>query len=186
MTARTSASDRPHTLGARGASRMAGIPVSRWVRKAVPITGFSSDHETLGSLPTVTTLSATSTWAIEDQVVQLSPLHTGDEHVQVLAHHRATQDGRIVVASEHPHRHGLQTVSFGGNDPAVLGHLWRLADREPQHAGDARPQHVGIDESDRVVSLVERDRQMDGNGRLAHAALPLPTATRCRIPGSFS
>jgi hypothetical protein len=60
---------------------------------------------------------------------------------------------------------------MGGNDPAVLGHLRRLAGREPQHAGDARPQHVRVDEPDRAASLVERDRQMDGNGRLTHAAL---------------
>ena len=42
---------------------MPGVPVSSWVRMAAPIADFSSDHEALASLPTVTTLSATSTWA---------------------------------------------------------------------------------------------------------------------------
>ncbi len=42
---------------------MPGVPVSSWARMAAPIPDFSSDHEALASLPTVTTLSATSTWA---------------------------------------------------------------------------------------------------------------------------
>src|SRR5680860_100074 len=63
MTARISASGRSRVLALREASRMAGTPVSSCVRIPVPIADFSPDHDVLRSFPTVTTSSATSTWA---------------------------------------------------------------------------------------------------------------------------
>src|SRR5258707_12482650 len=61
MHARISPSVRPRAPALRGASKIAGTPVSSCVRMAAPIADFSADHATLGSFPTVTTVSATST-----------------------------------------------------------------------------------------------------------------------------
>src|SRR5438874_418101 len=40
---------------------------------------------------------------VENQVVEMSPLHTADQHAQVLTHHRPAQHCRCVVTGEHAH-----------------------------------------------------------------------------------
>src|SRR5258705_4393406 len=64
MHARISPSVRPRAPALRGASKIAGTAVSSCVRMAAPIADFSADHATLGSFPTVTTVSATSTCTV--------------------------------------------------------------------------------------------------------------------------
>src|SRR5882762_10007252 len=61
--ARTSASDRLLAPARSGLSRIAHSPVSSWLRMTAPIDAFSPDQAALLSLPTVTTLPATSTCA---------------------------------------------------------------------------------------------------------------------------
>src|ERR1039457_2957671 len=63
MVARTSTSDRLLVPARSGLSRMAHIPVSSWLRITAPMDAFSPDQAVLLSLPTVTTVLATSTCA---------------------------------------------------------------------------------------------------------------------------
>src|SRR5271166_3138717 len=58
---------------------------------------------------------------VEDQGVQLAPLHAADEQVQELAHHRSTQYGGVVVSRQHAHRYHFQAVGGGGDELLVRG-----------------------------------------------------------------
>jgi hypothetical protein len=43
---------------------------------------------------------------------------------------------------------------------------------QTQHARDAGPEDIGVDEPHPAADVSERERQIHGDGRLAHAALP--------------
>jgi len=123
---------------------------------------------------------------VEDQVVQRSPLHAVDEHLQVLSHHRPAQDGWFVVCGEHAHRHHLQAVPLRRDHLAVRGHRWRLTGWDAKHAGDTGAKDVGIHDPDARPELLQGERQIDAHRGFSDAPLPLPTAMIWRIPGSFS
>jgi hypothetical protein len=42
---------------------------------------------------------------------------------------------------------------------------------DAQHAGDAGPEDVGVDELDPGADVLEGEREMDSDGGFAHAAL---------------
>ena len=102
---------------------------------------------------------------------------------RVLAHHRPAQDGRLVVPGEHAHRYHLQAVPVRGDDLLVRGHRGRLAGGKSQHHGNARAEDVRVNEPDATAALLEREREIDGDGGLAHAALA--AAHRDDVPDAW-
>ena len=82
--------------------------------------------------------------------------------------HRPPPDDRRIVSGQEPHRDDLEAVLLGRHDLLAVGDELRLHAEHDRHVGAV---DVGVDQADAAAALRQRDRQVDGDGRLADAAL---------------
>src|SRR6266851_5765949 len=120
---------------------MAGTPVTSCARMTVPIPSFSADHEAPGSFPTVTTFSATSTWATPGSVNNRSA--RGEPAANSLAWKKEGPPGCTVRLTVNLHCVGIGDGGLGADrdrrvDRQDIRHLprpWlRRAQRRPAGA----------------------------------------------------
>jgi hypothetical protein len=107
---------------------------------------------------------------IDQQVVELAPRDVLEELRERLVQHRATPHDGLVLVEEEPDRHDLQAVRLERQDLA-LGRDLRPLGAEPQHARDRVAPDVGVEHADLLALRRERDGEVDGQRRLADAAL---------------
>ena len=105
---------------------------------------------------------------VDDQVVQLGPAHVAEELRDDAVQHRPAPDHRRLVVGEEAHRHGGEAVLLRRHDLlAVVNEL----SPDTEHDRHVGPVDVAVDDADAAAQLRQRDRQVDGDGRLADAAL---------------
>ena len=105
---------------------------------------------------------------VDQQVVELAPVHVGEELLERLVQHRAAPHDGAVLLHEEADRDALHVVRDGRHDHAVDGHRPLL---DAQHARDGEAVDVGVDDADLVALVAQREREVDGQRRLADAAL---------------
>ena len=106
---------------------------------------------------------------IDDQVIQVAPVHLTEELLDHLRRHGAPPDDGSFAPREESHGDELQARLLRRPDlsPAHLGR--RTA---AEHGGNRRPVDVGVQEADPGPALGQGQRQVDRHRRLPHAPLP--------------
>ena len=107
---------------------------------------------------------------VEDQVVELTPLHLEEELTQEAGDHRAAPDHGGVLFEEVPDRHRLQAVALDRKNGLLVGRLGTLS-FEPDHLRDRGTVDVGVEQADPRAGAREFDREVDRDRRLPDAPL---------------
>ena len=106
---------------------------------------------------------------IHDQVIELAPHHAAQELLHDAVQHRPAPDHGLVARVQQAHGDHLQPIGVHGQDlPLAEGLRLLLGAEHQRHVG---PVHVGIQQADRRAHAFQRDGQIHGDRRLAHAAL---------------
>ena len=112
-------------------------------------------------------------------MVELTPRDVLEELRQRLVQHRAAPYDRLVLVEEEPDRHDLQPMRLERQDLALRRHLGPLG-AEAEHARDRVAPHVRVEHADLLALGGQGGRQVDGQRRLADAALARPDAVDVR------
>ena len=107
---------------------------------------------------------------IDDEVIDSAPVGVAQKLGQRLRHHRPPPDHRLILVHQIAHRHGAQTMAHDGRQPPVWTRLGRAA-HIAQHARLTGAVQVGVQQADARAIGRERQGQVHGGGRFAHAAL---------------
>ena len=107
---------------------------------------------------------------VDQQVVELAPRDVLEELRERLVEHRAAPHDRLVLVEEEADRHDLEAVRLEREDLALRRHLRPLG-AEAEHARDRVAPHVGVEHADLLALRGERAGEVDGQRRLADAAL---------------
>ena len=115
---------------------------------------------------------------VDQQVVELAPLHVAEELLDRLREHQAAPHQRRVLADEEAGGHHLEPAGADGQlvgtdqRPAVVVVLDRLeALGHAEQAGDREAPDVGVEHADGAALAGEGDGEVDGDRALADAAL---------------
>src|SRR6185436_4999183 len=119
---------------------------------------------------------------VDDEVVELAPLHVAHELLHRAVQHRPAPDDRLVGRDQHAHRDHLDAVRRRRHDPLVGRDLRRVGDA--QHLRDVRAVDVAVEQPDARALPRERDREVHPVVDLPTPPLPAPTATMLRIPAT--
>jgi hypothetical protein len=106
---------------------------------------------------------------IDDEDVEFAPLHVAQHLLDRADHHRAAPDHWRVLGHEKTHRHDFQAMVLEGNDGLAVGRTRLAVDAD--HAWDRRAVDIGIHHADSEAAGRKAEREIDGDGRFAHAAL---------------
>ena len=105
---------------------------------------------------------------VHQQVVEVAPVHVGEELLQRPVEHRPAPDDGGVVLGEHPDRDDLHAVCRWRHDHLLdLGGLVLHA----EHAGDGEAVDVGVQDTHSQTLGGHRGRHVDRHRRLAHTTL---------------
>ena len=105
---------------------------------------------------------------VDDEVVELAPVHVGEELLERAVQHRAAPDDRALLLEEEADRHHAQVVGDRRDDHAVEADRALL---DAEHAGHRPAVDVGVDDADLAAEVAQREREVDRERRLADAAL---------------
>ena len=105
---------------------------------------------------------------VDDERVELAPVHVGEELLERAVQHRPTPHDRRVLLEEEADRHQLQVAAHRRHDHLVDDDR-ALCDA--QHERDRVAVDVGVENSCSQTEPVERCREVDGQRRLADSAL---------------
>ena len=105
---------------------------------------------------------------VDDDRVELAPVHVGEELLERAMEHRAAPHERRVVVHEVADRDELEPAA-DGRDDHLVDDDGPLVD--PEHVRDRVAVDVRVDQPDRLPERVEREGEVDGERRLADAAL---------------
>jgi hypothetical protein len=95
----------------------------------------------------------------------------------------AVERDRLPLADHHADREGAHPESLHGGHPLVRLQRLSMANRQQRHTGragappcaehhaDIRPVDVGVEQPDATTEPRQRDREIDRDRALAHAAL---------------
>ncbi|CAG9197453.1 hypothetical protein BGLA2_1250004 [Burkholderia gladioli] len=106
---------------------------------------------------------------VDDQVVQVLPVGLSQQLFQRRGRHRPAPDHRIVLVDQEADRVGLQAVAHQRVHGLVVGRVGAAVHAE--HGRQRGAVDVGVEDAHRGAFLRQRQRQVDGGGALAHAAL---------------
>ena len=106
---------------------------------------------------------------IDDEVVELSPLHLAEKLLDDGMQHRPAPHQRLVARTEKSDRHHLQPVTLRRQNAIFADDARRH--RRAQHQGNVGPIHVGIEQPDLVAHARQRDGQVHRQSGFADAAL---------------
>src|SRR6266566_736820 len=107
-------------------------------------------------------------WKINDQIIQFAPFHAAQELRDHAVEHRPAPNHRFVAGIQQAHGDHLQTLRLHGDDVLVVRGLRFL--RGAEHDRDVGAIHVGVEQTDFMAELHERQRQIYSDRRLADAA----------------
>ena len=105
---------------------------------------------------------------VDDERVELAPVDVGEELLERAVEHRPAPHHRRVLVEEVADRDQLQAAADRRHDHLVDDDR-ALVDAE--HVRDRVAVDVGVDHADLLAQLVERGGEVDGQRRLADAAL---------------
>ncbi len=115
-------------------------------------------------------LRVTRAWRhVDDQVIELTPHHVGQELANDFHHDWPAPDRGLVPVDQQPETDDLEPVRFEGNHLLPLLIQFRRM-MYAQHARKVRPIDVGIHEADPSAIRRESDRQVNGHRRLPDPA----------------
>ena len=106
---------------------------------------------------------------VDDEVIEVTPVGVLQQLLQRLRHHRAAPDHRRVDVDQKADRHRLQPVRFERLQRLAVPGLGTARDAE--HHRLRRSVDVGIEHADLRALRGERQREIDGGGRLADTTL---------------
>ena len=106
---------------------------------------------------------------VDDEHVELAPGHVAQHLRQRRDHHRPAPDDRRALVDQEAHRHGLEAVGFHGPQAVAVGHLRPAGEAEQARLRGA--VDVGVEDAGLEADGLEAERQVDGRGRFADAAL---------------
>ena len=106
---------------------------------------------------------------VDDQEVELAPLHLLEELADDLVQHRSAHHQRLVAGRDQPDRDELHAVRQDRLD-AIVSNDVRLPCRS-EHRRHVRPVDVSVDQADLMAQLGQCDRQIHRDGGLADSAL---------------
>ncbi len=106
---------------------------------------------------------------VDDQDIELAPGDVFQHLAQGRHHHRSAPDHRRLLVDEKAHRHDFQPIGFHRLQLVVDQGL-RLAFQAEQarHRGAV---NIGVQNADGLAELLQAERQIDGSGGFADAAL---------------
>ena len=107
---------------------------------------------------------------VDHQIIHVAPARLGQQLGQRLGHHRAAPDHGLLGIDEEADRHGLQPVRLHRLEPLAVGRLGAAA-ADAQHGRQRGAVDVGIEQAYCGALGRQRQRQIDGGGRLADATL---------------
>src|SRR6266446_639485 len=105
---------------------------------------------------------------IDDEMVELAPLHAAQKLRDHTMQHGTAPDHGLVAGVEQAHGDHFQAGDFHGDDALVHGGERLL--RGAEHDGDVGAVDVGVEEAHLVAELYERERKVDRDGGFADAA----------------
>ena len=105
---------------------------------------------------------------IDEQIIELAPIHIPQELLQDLHNDRSAPDGWRVAFDHEAKRDDLHSMRLEGND-FLVAHLGLLG--HAQHPRDVGAIDVSVHDPHRKPLLRQRDGEVGGDGRLAHASL---------------
>ena len=105
---------------------------------------------------------------VDDERVQLAPVHVGQELLERLVQHRPAPHDRRVVVQEEPDRHQLQLAADWRDDHPVDQHRLLV---NAEHVRDRVAVDVGVEDPRPVSEPLEGRGEVGGERRLADAAL---------------
>ncbi len=114
---------------------------------------------------------AGSGWEVDDKVVELAPVGSGEQLVDDLGRHGPAHDGRTRFAGvgwNPAERHQFNPLVHGGANQLVLAE--ELDAVRLDHGRHARSVDVGIENADAFAHCREGIGQVDRGGGLAHPA----------------
>ena len=106
---------------------------------------------------------------VDDEHVEVAPVDVAQHLGQRRDHHRPAPDDRRALIDQEAHGHGAETVGLHGPQ--------RVAVRDLRPAGQAQQARlrgaidVGVEDAGLEPDRLQAQRQIDGGGRLADAAL---------------
>src|SRR5581483_803767 len=106
---------------------------------------------------------------VNNQVVELSPVHALQKLADHLVQHGATPDQRLVARGQKADRNHLHTVALERLNAVVGQQPWCRA--RAQHERHVRAVDVGIEQADFVSELAESEGEVHSQCGLADAAL---------------
>ncbi len=107
---------------------------------------------------------------VDDQIVEVAPVRLREQLVQRRRDHRATPGHRLLVVDEEADRHCLEPVRDERLERLAVARLGSPA-HQAQHSRLARAVDVGVQDADAGAFSGERERDVNGDRRLADAAL---------------
>ena len=115
-------------------------------------------------------------WHVDQQVVEIAPVDVLEEVLDGAVEHEPAPHQRVaLVVDQQAHRHDLEATAPHRldlrGDLALAGRGALEASLEAEHAGDREAPDVGVEHADREALRGQRGGQVDGDARLAHAAL---------------
>ena len=106
---------------------------------------------------------------VDDQHVQLAPVHLPQQLLQRAHDHRAAPDHRLVLLQHQPDRHHGDAMRLQRDDRLAIGRGGPL--RHAHHARLRRAVDIGIQQPDPPPLPRQRHGKVGRDGGFAHAAL---------------
>ena len=109
-------------------------------------------------------------WQVEQQVVEISPVHVGQQLGEGAVEDRATPGDDIVLVGLH-HADADRLDAHGGHRQEQVVQRGGVGVTCTEHVGNRVAVDVGVQQTDRSAQSSQGQGQVDGHRRLADAAL---------------
>ena len=107
---------------------------------------------------------------VDEQIIEIAPLHLSQKLRERAVHHRAAPDERFIVGNEKAHGHEANAAASDGLNAIALERLGALF-LHAEHERDAGAVDVGVEKADLRAELAESDGEIHGDRALTDAAL---------------